>query len=106
MRMNWLFLLVLPAGLAAQATGVCDPTVLIWAVCVSVDWLDGYFRDAASGCQPGPDRLRWTRQPERDSLRHLQRTASRQPGDGELRGEIGLFGELETAGRFRRFPEF
>jgi hypothetical protein len=29
MRMNWLFLLVLPAGLAAQATGVCNPAVLI-----------------------------------------------------------------------------
>jgi hypothetical protein len=29
MQMNWLFLLVLPAGLAAQATGVCDPAVLI-----------------------------------------------------------------------------
>ena len=29
MRMNWLFLLVLPAGLAAQATGVCNPAVLV-----------------------------------------------------------------------------
>jgi hypothetical protein len=29
MRMNWLFLLVLPSGLAAQAAGVCDPADLV-----------------------------------------------------------------------------
>ena len=29
MRMKWLFFLVLPSGLAAQAAGVCDPVVLI-----------------------------------------------------------------------------
>ena len=29
MRMNWLFLLVLPSGLAAQAAGVCDPAGLV-----------------------------------------------------------------------------
>jgi hypothetical protein len=29
MRMNWLFLLVLPSGLAAQAALVCDPAKLI-----------------------------------------------------------------------------
>ena len=29
MRMNWLFLLVLPVGLAAQSAGVCNPTVLV-----------------------------------------------------------------------------
>ncbi len=29
MRINWLFLLVLPLGLAAQAAGVCDPADLV-----------------------------------------------------------------------------
>jgi hypothetical protein len=29
MRMNWLFLLVLPSGLAAQAAGVCNPADLV-----------------------------------------------------------------------------
>jgi hypothetical protein len=29
MRMNWLLLLVLPSGLAAQAAGVCDPVDLV-----------------------------------------------------------------------------
>lgn len=29
MRMNWLFLVVLPSGLAAQATVVCDPAHLV-----------------------------------------------------------------------------
>jgi hypothetical protein len=29
MRMNWLLLLVLPSGLAAQAAGVCDPAKLV-----------------------------------------------------------------------------
>ena len=29
MRMNWLFLLILPSGLAAQAADVCDPADLV-----------------------------------------------------------------------------
>src|ERR1035441_10255655 len=77
-----------------------------WTICVSVDRLDEHFRDAATDCQPGPARLRWARRRERDGLRHLPRIASGQPGDGKLRGEIGLFGDLEIAGRFRRLPEF
>ena len=82
-------------------------TPRIWlAVRVSVNRLDGHFRHAETDCQPRPDRIRWTRQSERDGVCHLPRIASGEPGDGQLRGEIGLFGDLEAAGRFRRLPEF
>src|ERR1035437_4827436 len=82
-------------------------TPRIWlAIRVSVNRLDGHFRHAETDCQPRPDRIRWTRQSERDAVCHLPRITSGEPGDGQLRGEIGLFGDLEAAGRFRRLPEF
>ena len=105
MRTNWLCLLLLLPGFTAQAQTFVTPRIWL-GLRVSVDWPDEHLRYAETNCQSRPAYLRWARQPERNGVRHIHRTPSGKPRDGELRGEIGLFHHLEAAGYFRGLPEF
>ena len=101
-----LFLLVLLTDSATQAADVCNPADLLGPYAFQ---LTG-STDISGTPKPTVSLGRITFD-GRGSLSGtasatFQRTAFGKPGDGELRGEIGLFGDLEDAGRFRRLPEF